>query len=180
MQRVHYSNRLQREWMREEYTTLEPSRALISALSDVLSLHTNLNTRLRIVDWQHWVLVKVLSLIYCPTRETMMNSTDYFAINMELVEHRFQDYPGSAEFIHGSEYEIYLAISEFLCWTFHFFTFLYILWLLCVKLAMDTSVNSSINYASLNSSFIKLSEKNYIKTLTVMASDQSLTDNSGI
>ena len=36
--------------MREEYATLEASKALINALLDLLSLHTNLYTRLRILD----------------------------------------------------------------------------------------------------------------------------------
>ena len=48
-----YNNRLQWELIREEYTTLEAIKALISALSGLLSLHIHLNIRLRIVDWQH-------------------------------------------------------------------------------------------------------------------------------
>ena len=35
-------NRLQWVWIREEYTTLEASKALINALSDLLSPHTKL------------------------------------------------------------------------------------------------------------------------------------------
>ena len=41
----------------EEYTMLEESNAFTMVLLDASSLQTNLYTRLRIGDWQHWVFV---------------------------------------------------------------------------------------------------------------------------
>ena len=47
------------QWERtlEEYTMLEESNAFTMVFLDLSSLQTNLYTRLRITDWQHWVFV---------------------------------------------------------------------------------------------------------------------------
>ena len=39
------------------YTMLEESNAFTMVFLDLSSLQTNLYTRLRITDWQHWVFV---------------------------------------------------------------------------------------------------------------------------